>query len=99
LVVGQVSITKRVKSSKWGIAFWISHEYQKRGYAKEAVVALTERLRTENGLRFFAGASLWNEASNKVLIDSGFRKVRTHQNGYMYNGKTISEAMNEYEKV
>ncbi len=99
LVVGQVSITKRVKSFKWGIAFWISHEFQKRGYAKEAVVTLTERLKAENGLRFFAGASLWNEASNRVLIDSGFKKVRTHQNGYVHDGKTMPEAMNEYEKV
>ena len=99
LVVGQISITKRAHSSKWGIAFWIVPDYQNKGYAKEAVVALTEELKTKNDLWFSAGAAAWNIASNRVLIDSGFKKIQTHENGYTLKGKTISGSMNEYEKI
>ncbi len=100
VAIGQVAITKRSESDKWGLAFWIAHEYHNVGYAKESVIILTETLKIgSKTLQFFAGAATWNNASNKVLIDSGFKKISMQEKGDGCHGKTISDSTNEYEKV
>ncbi|MCK5312093.1 MAG: GNAT family N-acetyltransferase [Desulfobacteraceae bacterium] len=48
-------------------------------------------------IQFWAGAAKWNKASNRVLANSGFKKIGTKENGYVCRGKKI--AINEYEKV
>ena len=98
IIAGQISITKNPEKGKWSIAFWIVPEYQNCGYAKESIVTLTEKFKVDNkNICFWAGAATWNNASNKVLIDSGFKMVGTQENGYICNGKTI--AINIYEKA
>ncbi len=87
-VIGQISISKMLENHKWSMAFWISAEYQNLGYAKESVVTLMEILKDgDNNIGFWAGAATWNVASNKVLINSGFKLCGTQENGYVCNGK------------
>jgi RimJ/RimL family protein N-acetyltransferase len=86
-------VSHRIEDDKWHSAFWVSNRYQSEGYATEAVSTLTERL----PFKFRAGAAIWNKASNRVLLNCGFKRTGTNENGYTCKGKIIS--IYEYEKV
>ncbi len=46
--IGQISISRQPETIKWSTAFWISDKYQNSGYAKEALLALTEKISFNN---------------------------------------------------
>jgi len=90
IVVGQISLTKQIKPNAWAVAFWISPDHQRLGYAREAVYQLTEFSRQKNdSIEFWAGAATWNTGSNKVLKNSGFTFLHPKADGYICHDRQI----------
>lgn len=67
------------------IAYAVFPAFQRRGYAREATLALIEHVRSHYGVqRFRAEMDKRNEASYRLAESLGFERVETDENDYVY---------------
>lgn len=62
----------------WALGVYTHPEYQKRGYAKEAAIAVLEESR-KNGVRFYWDCMESNTPSRKLAVSLGFTLAFTYQ--------------------
>lgn len=67
------------------VAYAIYPEYQRKGYAREAVRALVERVRETFGItRFIAEMDVRNEPSYRLAETLGFTRVQSRDGEFVY---------------
>jgi ribosomal-protein-alanine N-acetyltransferase len=67
------------------VAYAIYPEHQRKGYAREAVSALIERVRQTFGItRFLAEMDTRNEASYRLAETLGFTRVQSRDGEFVY---------------
>ena len=67
------------------LGYIVNQNYQRRGYALEALTALTDTLFAEGAHRVYAECDPRNEASWRLLEDAGLtRKAHFRQNLYFH---------------
>ncbi|VYU43722.1 Ribosomal-protein-serine acetyltransferase [Clostridium tertium] len=99
-IVGRVNLVDIVKGNfnKAEIGYRIGEEYIGKGYAQKSVkLVLDDAVNKYKLHRVEAGVSPENIASQKVLINNGFRMVGAYKEYIFLNGKWSDSAI--FEKV
>lgn len=79
-IAGEVQSTIFVQAGVAYVAYAIFPEFQRKGYAREAVTALIECVRETYGIaQFFAEMDTRNEASYRLAESLGFVRIETHE--------------------
>jgi RimJ/RimL family protein N-acetyltransferase len=95
-IAGEVQATIFTRAAVAYIAYAIFPEFQRNGYAREAVAALIEHVRKEYGIaQFFAEMDTRNEASYRLAESLGFVRVETHESVERGHGLIASEYVYE----
>ena len=85
--VGQVSLSPKLASSVWALAFWLNPTQWGRGFAVETVAAVIESAFSSLSIpELWAGVALWNQRSFVVLERLGFRVLMDNACGYLVSG-------------
>lgn len=92
--IGRIGIRVRPEEgdSVWNIGYWIHPDFQGKGYATEATIAVIDW-----GFGLLGAKSInsnhatWNEASGRVLQKSGFRYNGHLDCGFVKHGKEVPE--------
>ena len=86
------SVRKTKEDGKWSIGFWIHPERHRKGYAKEAAIAIVkfgfEKLRAES---IEACCATWNIASKKIFESLGMKFIKEIDCGFKKKGKCVPE--------
>jgi len=78
------------------LGFWISPEFQRKGFMKEAVDQVVQFGFKKLGLRRIHGDTFFvNKASRKLFEKCGFREVGVIEDCIFKNGKTYDECLYE----
>ncbi len=89
-VVGDVQATIRPERLNACIAYSTYAAHQRRGYAREAVAAVIEHLRTMHGLRrLMAEIHARNLASYRLIESLGFTRTKTTGEEYTYERSLV----------
>jgi RimJ/RimL family protein N-acetyltransferase len=79
-IVGEVQSTLYASAGVAYVAYAVFPEFQRKGFAREAVSALIEYVRREYCIaRFIAEMNTRNEASYKLAESLGFKRVEMHE--------------------
>lgn len=90
--LGRTSIRTTEEKGCWDIGFWTHPEYQGKGIMTEVVRALLEFGFTElKAAKIRATYATWNKASEKVLVNNGFKFVKHIEKGLKKQGEWVSE--------
>ena len=88
-IAGEVQATIFARAQTAYVAYAIFPEFQRKGFAREAVCALIEHVRAGYGIaRFYAEMDTRNQASYRLAESLGFVRVETH--GSVENGRGIA---------
>lgn len=78
-ITGEVQATIFARAEVAYVAYAVFPEFQRKGFAREAVAALIEHVRGEYRIaHFFAEMDTRNEASYRLAESLGFVRVETH---------------------
>ncbi len=78
-IAGEVQTTIYTRAGAAYVAYAIFPDFQRKGFAREAVAALIDHVRKEYGIaNFFAEMDTRNEASYRLAESLGFVRVETH---------------------
>lgn len=92
-LIGQISLYKR--ETKWAIAYWIDPKHWNKGVATEVCDYLLHHIVKDVGIStLWAGSSVWNTGSSRVLEKIGFKKIG-RSTIVLMNG--VEEEIEEYE--
>lgn len=84
-IVGEVQATILTALRLSYVAYAIFPAFQRKGYAREATLALIEHVRRVYGIQQFrADMDRRNEASYKLAESLGFARIDTQENDYVY---------------
>ena len=91
--LGRASIRLLDKAvSCWDVGYWVHPEQQGKGIMTEALAAiLTFGFDELHAQEIRAGYAVWNKASEKVLLNNGFKFLRFKEKGFQKKGEWISE--------
>ena len=93
--LGRISIRKTVVEEVWNIGYWTHPDHQSMGVMTEAVARILEfgfiQLESE---AITAYTTIWNKASEKVLLKNRFTFSRYIEKGIKKKGQWLPE--NEY---
>jgi RimJ/RimL family protein N-acetyltransferase len=79
-IAGEVQATIYARAGVAYVAYAIFRDFQRKGFAREAVAALINHVREEYHIaRFIAEMDTRNEASYKLAESLGFFRVETHE--------------------
>ncbi len=83
-VIGYISFNRRETGFEVGYCFHSS--YHGQGYAKEALSALMEEMKSRGVSRLTAGTALENTPAVALLTSVGFRQIATEQVSFYQDG-------------
>lgn len=85
IVIGGVQATVFTQERFSYIAYGVYPQYQRKGYAQEAALAIIAHVRETHGIaRFVALMDKRNEASYRLAESLGFARVDTRGQDYVY---------------
>ena len=88
--IGRISI--RQDKGDWSIGYWVHPTQQGQGYATEVARAVVEfGFQVLEAKLITAGHAKWNEPSGKVLLSIGMQLTGETDQGFLKNGKWVSE--------
>jgi ribosomal-protein-alanine N-acetyltransferase len=95
-IAGEVQTTIFTGACVAYVAYAIFPEFQRKGYAREAVAALIEHVRRDYDIaQFFAEMDTRNEASYRLAESLGFVRVETHESVEHGRGLVADEYLYE----
>lgn len=95
LLIGEVQATVHLDDETAFVAYAIFPAFQRKGYAREATIALIGWVRSMYGVQqFFAEMDTRNKASYRLAESMGFVRIETHT-GVHHAGFTSDEYLYE----
>ncbi len=91
-LLGKTSIRKTNVALVWNVGYWIHPEQQGKGIMTEVLGCLVAfGFNTLKAKSITACYAIWNKASEKVLLNNGFKFVRHLEQGFQKNGQWVAE--------
>jgi len=89
---GRISIHKTVIENCWRVGYWVHPKFQNHGVASEALDGMLTFSFSDLELAALQSAyAVWNKASERVLLKSGFKVVDYTPTGFQKNGIWVPE--------
>lgn len=90
--LGRISIRKVNAEETWNIGFWTHPKSQSKGVMSETLASIVELgFEVLGATKITAHHAVWNKASEKVLLNNGFKFAKYIKKGFQKNGKWVSE--------
>ena len=85
--IGQVSLSPKLDSNAWALAFWLHPTQWGHGFATETVSRVIESAFASLSIQeLWAGVALWNQRSFIALERLGFHFLMNNASGYLVAG-------------